>query len=280
VGDGALIGNDRDDKGYRIEADEIVIGEDVVIEDGVVISGIYDIPCKRVEIGDNSFIGRNTLILVPEFSLGDYCTIHKASRISGYKRCSIGHNFWMDQNCVLNCADELRIGNGVGVGAYSQLWTHIKFGDLLEGCRYNSTKPMMIDDDVWFVGHCMVSPIHAGNKSVAMLGSVVTKDMEPNHVYGGCPAVDLTPKIGAPFMDTSVDEKLEMMHEQKKRFFEESDYDQGRIEVVTDFPADMETDITYYNVSTRTYSKRLSDVEIAFMKFLLPLYKFTPETGG
>jgi hypothetical protein len=37
--------------------------------------------------------------------------------------------------------------------------------------------------------------------------------------------------------------------------------------------------ISYFDVDTRQYTKRLSDTEIAFMKFLLPAKgKFTPWT--
>lgn len=262
---------------YTIDAEEVIIGENVTIEDGVVISGIKGVPCKSIKIGDNCYFGRNTVILTPEFSMGDYGTIHKFCRISGYKPCIIGHNFWMDQNSILNCTDEVKIGNGVGIGAYSQLWTHIKHGDVLEGCRFNSEKPMIIEDDVWFVGHCLVSPIQAKAKSMAMLGSVITKDMEYNHIYGGCPAADLTPKIGAPYTDKTVEEKHEEMLEQKIIFFRNNDLDAEQIKIVKDFPESMDSNISYFNITTRTYTKRRSETEIKFMKHLLPLYKFIPE---
>ncbi len=261
---------------FNIQAEEVIIGQNVTIQDGVSISGIYDKPCRRVVIGDNCFIGKETLILTPEFTIGDFGTIHKKTRISGAQACRIGHNFWIDQNCVMNCADLLTVGNNVGIGAYSQLWTHIKYGDVLEGCRFNSTKPMTLEDDVWFVGHCVVSPIVARHKSVAMLGSVVTKDMEANHVYGGCPAVDLTAKIGAPYVERTVDEKRSLMEAQKRLFFETTPDDADQIEIVTTFPTQRDGEVTYFNVSTRTYTKRGTEVEVAFMKHLLPLHKFTP----
>ena len=34
----------------------------------------------------------------------------------------------------------MNIGNNCGIGAHSQLWSHIKYGDMLEGCRFLSEK--------------------------------------------------------------------------------------------------------------------------------------------
>ena len=42
---------------------------------------------------------------------------------------------------------------------------------------------------------------------MAMVGSVITRDMAPNHVYGGAPAVDLTAKVGPQFGPVTVDRR-------------------------------------------------------------------------
>lgn len=258
-----------------IKAKKVKIGINVQIGENVLITGPEG-EAEYVEIGDNVFFDQDIFIMAPEFRIGDYSKIYKFTRISGYKPCIIGHNFWCDQNTILNCTDNLIIGNNVGIGAYSQLWTHIKHGDILEGCRFNSTKPMFIDDDVWFVGHCIVSPIHAYKKSMAMVGSVVTKDMLENRIYGGCPAVDLTDKLGPQFIERSVDEKFDMMEKKLNEFIEIKKPKEIRIEIITDDTQIVSNEITYFNVSNRKYTKRRSAEEIEFMKFLLPLYKFLP----
>lgn len=260
-----------------INADEIKIGKNVVFEQGVKIDGIHGEKMEYLEIGDNTFIGKDVFIMAPKFVIGDYGTIHKNCRISGYKPCTIGHNFWVDQNTILNCTDTLSIGNNVGIGAYSQLWTHIRFGDVLQGCRFNSTKPMIIEDDVWFVGHCIVSPIHAKKKSMALVGSVITSDMEENCIYGGSPAKNLSDKIGYQFSDIDLDKKLELMHFYLDNFKNKKGEIDPKIEIVKNYPSNIKDNFTYFSVSERTYTKRLSDVEIAFMKFLLPDIKFIPK---
>lgn len=257
-------------------ADHLEIGKNVRIGKNVVIKNIDGKNAKKVSIGDNVFIGDNTLILVPEFSIGDYSTIHQSTRVSGYKKCIIGHNFWMDQNCILNATDELIIGNNVGVGAYSQLWTHIKFGDVLEGCRFNNTKPMLIDDDVWFVGHCIVSPIHAKSKSMAMVGSVITKDMEVNTIYGGSPAKSLSEKLGPQFYERTYLEKLKMFDEKLKSWNFYKVYG-DKIKAVQNYNFEFQDGTIYFNLTNRTYTKKGLEFEFDFMKYLLPDFKFTPK---
>lgn len=185
--------------------------------------------------------------------------------------------FGVNQNTILNCTDILQIGNNVGIGAYSQLWTHIKHGDVLEGCRFNRTKSMIIEDDVWFVRHCIVSPILARKKSMAMVGSVITKDMEENHIYGGSPAKDLTDRFGNQFDEISIADKLKMMQIKINEFGSVIDNQNFKyIKAVDTFPENTKEGITYFDVTTRTYTKQLSTIEIKFMHFLLPLYKCTP----
>jgi hypothetical protein len=59
---------------------------------------------------------------------------------------TIGYNCWIAQNVILNAEAEFTMGNNVCIAAYSQLWTHVKFGDSLERCRFCSTKPMIVED--------------------------------------------------------------------------------------------------------------------------------------
>ena len=268
---------------YRIEAEEIQIGKHVTIEDGVYIGAKFGKKAKRVILGDGAFIGRDSKFFYPEFTVGDYTMIHNHAFGSGDKACHIGSCCWFGQNCVIDSEGGTYIGNGVGVGAYSQLWSHIMFGDVLQGCRFDSIKPLIVEDDVWFVGHCIVSPIHAKKKSMAMVGSVIVKDMDENRIYAGSPAKDMTDKMGHQYIDLGIEEKLQVMLQKKKEFFTINSAFIGhedKIQVVTDFPAEgLNEGTSYFNVSTRTYTKTLSDLEYNFMKFLLVKIKFYPDSS-
>ena len=266
----------------NITADEVHIGKGVRIGDGVTISGGFDyasrsiIPAKKVFIGDGVFLGNNIEIVCPSIEIGDYTMIREHTVISGHKEAKIGSCCWIGPNCILNTHGGLYLGNGVGVGAHSQLWTHMRFGDTLQGCRWESESPLIVDDDVWFVGHCLVSPIHAKAKSMAMLGSVITRDMKENHIYAGVPAQDLTDKLGHQYEDVPVEEKYKVMKEKLDEFYTRNPNYPKSIVVVKDSPNLEDRDKTVFNVSNRTYTKRLTEEEIEFMKFLLVKIKFYP----
>lgn len=265
---------------YTICADELVIGKNVTIEDGVRLQGRSARNAKRIVIGDNVFIGRDTNAYVEELVVGSYTTLHNHALIAGDLPCRIGHCCWIGQNTILNCTGGLTLGNGVGIGAYSQLWTHIRHGDLLQGCRWNSTRPLIVEDDVWFVGHCIVSPVRAGARSMAMVGAVITKDMEPDHTYAGAPAKDITEKVGPQFRDPGLDHKYRLMSEALEQFYQENHTFKERTIKVVSHATDQDAGssaATIFDVSGRRYWPRRTEEEFAFMRFLLGrLYKFFP----
>jgi len=255
----------------NIDAEVLEIGKNVVISPTAVIRGLNG-PAKRIKIGDNTYIGDYVQILVDDLEIGDYCKIHHHTNLHGYLPLKLGHNAWIGQYSIIDSIGGTTIGNNCGIGAHSQLWSHIKYGDDLEGCNYNSNKELLIGNDCWFVGHCIVSPIVAKDKSMALVGSVITKDMEENHIYGGSPARDLTGKIPSQFKTMTIDEKYNKMMEHYRDFGSPAS-----LKIIKDSSEIIGDDLTYFNVSDRTYTKRLTQSEISFMKFLLPTKaKFVP----
>jgi acetyltransferase-like isoleucine patch superfamily enzyme len=255
-----------------IQSENIYIGKNVVIHPTAVIRGVSG-HAKNISIGDNTYIGENVQILCDDISIGDYSKIHHHTNVHGYRPCKIGHNAWIGQYTIIDSIGGTTIGNNCGVGAHSQLWSHIKFGDTLEGCRFLSEKNLKIGNDVWFVGHCIVSPIVAEDKSMAMVGSVVTKDMQFNRIYAGTPAKDITEKTGRQFEDVSIIKKYDKL---KIHLNEFGKTDSIKIVYYKD-EVDFQDNFTYFVINDRKYKKTRSEIEIAFMKYLLPeKAKFTP----
>ncbi len=160
------------------------IGKNVVIE---ILGNNLD---TVVNIGDNNIINDNTRIYVRgNFSLGDWNTLHNDMLIMANKQVIVGHNCWFGQNTILDGAGGLMIGNGVRVGMYSQIWTHVASGERIEGCTLFAKRETIINDDVWLVGSCIVgSGIELGKRSVILINSLLTKDTLPNSTYSGSPA--------------------------------------------------------------------------------------------
>lgn len=256
-----------------ILAEHIDVGVGTVIHPDARISGPDGSPADRVVIGDHCYIGEGVQIRCPDFSLGDFGKIHHQTSVHGYLPCVIGHNAWIGQFCIIDSIGGTTIGDNCGIGAHSQIWSHIKFGDTLEGCRFLSEKAMQIGKDVWFVGHCIVSPIVAEDRSMAMVGSVITKDMKYNTIYAGSPAVEISSKIGPQFDAPSLEEKVDKMNA-----YLDASGAPASIRVVADRLEARDDGRSYFIVSSRTYTKQGTEAEVAFMKYLLPARaKFTPE---
>lgn len=259
----------------RIEADEVVVGEGVVVEEAVVISGRSG-PARRVVLGDFCYIGRHTRVLAPEFRLGDYSKLHAFSFAHGEQPMQIGRNCWIGGAVVLDSNGGLDVDDNVGIGAHSQIWTHIQFGDIVEGCRFHSRRYMHIGKDAWFVGQCIVSPVRVGERSMALVGSVVTRDMEPGRVYAGVPAVDVTDRTGPQFETRTVDQKAATLLELIERF-EAAHPEWGGMLHVARSPEERRPGLSSFDVSTRTYTQTKSPAEVAFLKAHVPLVKFAPD---
>lgn len=165
----------------------VVLGEYNRIGKNVVIEILGNNSNAIAIIGDNNIINDNTRIFIHgEFIVGDWNVFHNDMLIMPEDSMRIGHNCWFGQNTILDGAGGLEIGNGVRVGMYSQIWTHVASGEQIEGCILYAKRKTIINDDVWLVGSCVVgSGIVLGKRSTALINSVITKDTLPDRAYSG-----------------------------------------------------------------------------------------------
>lgn len=257
----------------NIYTEHLDIGIGVVIHPSAVIRGLNGL-ARHIRIGDHTYIGADVQIICDEFSIGDYSKIHHHTNIHGYQACSIGHNAWIGQYVIIDSIGKTSIGNNCCIGASSHLWSHIKFGDTLEGCRFNASRSLQIGNDVWIAGHCTITPIHAADKSMVLAGSVVTSDLEYNTVYAGQPAKSISGKIGNQFDCISMEEKIKRLQALVDAWGGPID----KIKIIDNsFDYNMDDDLVYLNIADRTYTKKHLEYEISLMKYLLPeKAKFTP----
>ncbi len=268
-------------------------------------------PARRVVIGDNVLIGNDVRILAPEVYIGDYTVIHNHTTIYGYSPVRIGDCCWIGQNAIINCTASVWIGDCVTISAYSNLWTHFRAGDIMQGCRFNREKPLVVGDDVWIGVQCSVAPVTIQKRALVLAGSIVTNDIGENRVYGGNTARDLTEKMGPQFEEVSLDEKFALLRDKLIAFdtgWQErmlscransnpSDVFAGALAMPqNDQRADggnaedeyfasglivtrrrwHKSDVSVFSAADRTYSKLRTPQELSFMLFLLPEVKFLP----
>lgn len=242
----------------------ISVGANTRIGDRVVLGP----SCEEINIGFGCFVGNDIYIDVKILRMGDYVTVHHGSVIHGVQTV-IGHNCWIGQYTIVDSLAGLTsIGNNVGVGAHSQLWSHMKFGDVLEGCRWCSSKDLIIEDDVWFVGHSIVGPIHAAQKSMLMTGSVIVSDMAENSIYAGSPAKDMTQKFGRQFVERTLSEKMELFLsyvDEYRKLGNNTEF----IHVVEKDGENWGGTKTAFSLLGRCYWPRYTEDEFGFMKYIL-----------
>jgi chloramphenicol O-acetyltransferase type B len=116
--------------------------------------------------GDNTREGSSTDRLI----IGKFCSI--ASGVKFMMGGNQGHNYEWIASYPLDCFDEDFDGY-----THNQPRAHKLKGDTLIG------------NDVWIGAEAMIMPgIHIGDGAVIAARAVVTKNVDPYEVWGGCPA--------------------------------------------------------------------------------------------
>lgn len=199
---------------------EVIFGKHSSFGEGIKV--IFKTP-KKIIIGDYVTLGDGVKIIVEDgdVSIEDWTTIHSNTLVLSTKGVAIGQHCWFGQNTILDGTGGLSIGNGVRVGMYSQIWSHIAAGEQIEGCIFYSASPVCIEDDVWLVGSCTVgSGVTIGRRSVCLSGSNITRNVPENVTVAGAPA-KIREAIKA-YKHKSLDDKFMMMESWVRAFCDES----------------------------------------------------------
>lgn len=251
------------------EAGPVIIGDCNVIHEGV-----------RIFVGPSGF------------RMGDYNVIHTGATLIGGGPFHMGHNCWIGQGAYLDHTGNLRLGNGVTVSCGWHVWTHIARGELIEGWRHE-VGLVVLEDDVWLVGNDgLIAPgVVMGARSAALALSVVTRDVPSDMVVAGIPARSTTIRLRAQG-NISLPEKMAMMRHWTNEFASlrgiHAIHRESSIEIVKGEEVLVVIDrapdepgherFTYFNLSTKQYTKRLTPLELDFVAFLRDGNKarFTP----
>jgi acetyltransferase-like isoleucine patch superfamily enzyme len=167
---------------------EVRVGARVSVGEGVQV--IFSRP-GTVTVSDYCVLGPGVKIICDggDVRLGDWTTLHDRCLVLSTAGVTVGQHGWFGQGTVIDGTGGLEIGNGVRVGMYSQIWSHVAAGEQIEGCTLFGTRPVCIEDDVWLVGSCIVaSGVTLGRRTIALIGSNITKSWPANSVIAGSPA--------------------------------------------------------------------------------------------
>lgn len=104
----------------------------------------------------------------------------------------IGNGTHIGDNTIIDLVDDVIIGEGVALGPNCILYTHDHdYTDKTLPAWKGGLKhqPIIIKNGAWIGSGVTILPgVTIGDRAVIAAGSVVTKSVEPNGIYGGVPA--------------------------------------------------------------------------------------------
>lgn len=135
-------------------------------------------------IGQHCYIGSDSLLVPENIYMEDYSIIQNKVNFISYKgKLTIKKYSVISSGCTIIPSTHLPT---VGVTFYNQALNHV--GDEDRG--------VFIDEDCWIGANAILLPgVHIGRGSIVAAGAVVTKDVPPYSVVGGCPAKIITSKF-------------------------------------------------------------------------------------
>ena len=157
------------DESAKINVLDGFIGEGTVISAGVVIEG------TRVQIGRESFLDRGAYIG------GGSCFNQNAFLTSGD---------WlhMGVNSHINIAMGVSLGESVGIGVETKLFTHGAYLDSYKLGAPRQWASIEIGDNVWIPNAWINPGVKIGSNVVIAARSLVNKDIPSGCLAGGVPA--------------------------------------------------------------------------------------------
>ncbi len=267
-----------------VGAGRVKVGHRSVVADSVQFIFASE---GSVTIGDYCRIGDGVKFVVTsgDVVIGDWTTLHDSCLVLSTAGVDIGQHGWFGQNTVIDGSGGMTIGNGVRVGMYSQLWSHVAAGEQIEGCTLYGFRPVTISDNVWLVGSCIVaSGVSLGERLVALIGSNITKSFAAGTVIAGSPA---SVKENLSFYrPIALPEKMDLLDRWLREFAADQQLAfssaEGRIAlrdgrdqilfVACENDARMEAgrdcSSTICCVENKTYTKRLTDLEYSVLRSL------------
>lgn len=167
---------------------EIILGNNVTIGNGVVVN-----VSERLKIGDRAIIGNSFIIegrdieIGTEFWSGHGCQIGGGSCFEKTSALRIGYWCHLGNYGFINTAKPVNIGNEVGMGTDTKIYTHGAYLSFLDGFPAEFG-PVTIGNHVWLPGAIVNPNVKIGDNVVVGVGAVVTKDIPSGCLAAGIPA--------------------------------------------------------------------------------------------
>ena len=169
------------------------------------------------------FKNQGKMLIIGRFFMGTFSNRNGLTpnsrgilRIYNQGNLTIRGNVRIARDCKIYVAGNLQIGNGTFINPNSLILAHrsISIGAgcaiswnceildsdlhtiIKDGVDQEKSKPIIIEDNVWIgTSVKILKGVTIGKGSVIAAGTVVTKDVEPNCLYGGNPARKISERV-------------------------------------------------------------------------------------
>lgn len=254
----------------HIDPSVIIDCPDVTIGVGVTIERGTKIKADKLVISDFVYIGDNVTLRAPEIRIGDYTRLNALSYGGGRKPLILGRNLYLGRGVYLDSNGGLTLEDNVAAGAGSQVWTHIQHGDQIQGLnpRWHQERALTIRKDAWLVGRVVVSNAQdIGARALVLNESNVLCDIPADTTWAGNPAKDVTEKVGRQFEPLFDSERESLFLASIDRFEAAHPEHISYIAIGKEYGAPWGKQLSYFDPISRTYTKRRTAAEVAFLRF-------------
>lgn len=148
--------------------------------------------CRELHVGDETTISSFSILKANTISLGRHshiapCAIINAPLMSGAD-FKMGDHSRIFPFCWLEPGEGIFLGNHVGIGGHTLIFTHGAWSNYLQGGPV-SYGPVTIEDHVWLPWRVFVMPkVTIGAWSIIAANSTVTTDIPGHSLAAGQPA--------------------------------------------------------------------------------------------
>lgn len=176
-------------KGVKIIGEgDIIIGKNCKFGKNIVIN-----VKRRFVLGDRSILSDNLEIagldieIDKEFWCGRYCAIGGGSCMEKLSKLRIGYWGHLGDFSFINTARPVTIGNEVGLGQDTRIYTHGAYQSVLEGFPVEYG-PVTIGDNCWLPRAVVLPNVEIGHDTVVGAGAIITKSLPAGCLAVGIPA--------------------------------------------------------------------------------------------
>ena len=121
-------------------------------------------------------------------TIEDTCIVRRTLKVECPWNLTVGENSCLGDGVILYCLGKVTIGDRVSISQHAHLCagTHDYTKDDMPLLRH----PISIGDDVWLATDSFVGPnVTVGEKAILGARAVAMRDLDPNTIYSGNPAV-------------------------------------------------------------------------------------------